>query len=224
MLYGAPYELFPPGRKIAGCALIAGFSPLKHHSDYAKTLSWQNWFSYGPPTQLVPFHLFQRGFRLVIGPKLKSLDGTKTFLQHMLIDKMDGAEKLMLDQWLETNGQSKDDFVDQMARGMIRCCDNWDGFMEVSDVMHSDWGFKPKELDDQHASKPMLVVGSTKDRVGGSANNWLVDNYKSARLKSVPGGHISSLYYMDEIWRELISCERATPGPSLTIVMNLTSK
>ena len=142
----------------------------------------------------------------------------------MLIDKMDGAEKLMLDQWLETNGQSKDDFVDQMARGMIRCCDNWDGFMEVSDVMHSDWGFKPKELDDQHASKPMLVVGSTKDRVGGSANNWLVDNYKSARLKSVPGGHISSLYYMDEIWRELISCERATPGPSLTIVMNLTSK
>jgi hypothetical protein len=31
-----------------------------------------------------------------------------------------------------------------------------------------------------------------------------VDNYKSAKFKSVPGGHISSLFYMDEIWKEII--------------------
>ncbi len=104
------------------------------------------------------------------------------------------------------------------------CCHNWDGFMKVSDVIHSDWGFNPKELDDQHSSKPMLVVGSTNDRVGGSANNWLVDNYKSARLMLVPGGHISSQYYMDDMWKELISSVCATLGPSLTAVMDLTPR
>ncbi|KAJ5619433.1 hypothetical protein N7510_003417 [Penicillium lagena] len=59
MLYGAPYELFPAGRKVAGCLLLSGFSPLKYHQDYARSLSWQNWFSFGPPTQLIPFHGIQ---------------------------------------------------------------------------------------------------------------------------------------------------------------------
>ena len=37
--------------------------------------------------------------------------------------------------------------------------------MEVSDVIHSDWGFEPKALDEAHASKPMLVVGSKSDDI-----------------------------------------------------------
>lgn len=205
MLYGAPYDVFPPGRKIAGCVLLGGFSPLKHHPGYAKTLSWSNWFSFGPPTQLLPGHLLQWLFRFVIGSRLNSLDGAKNFLRKALIENMDDEERLTFSQWLETNCLTEDAWVEQMAQGTIKCCRNWDGFMEVSDVIHSDWGFEPKELDEQHASKPVLVVGSTDDRIGGCTNNWLVDNYRSAKLKSVPGGHISSLFYLDEIWKEIIS-------------------
>ncbi|EXJ70363.1 uncharacterized protein A1O5_06431 [Cladophialophora psammophila CBS 110553] len=204
MLYGAPYDLFPPGRKIVGCVLLSGFSPLKYQKDYAKTLSWQNWFSFGPPTQVLPCHFLQWLFRFAVGSKLKTFGGAKAFLQQTLIHNMDEEERSTFSQWLEKSCVTEDAFLDQMARGIIKCCRNWDGFMEVSDVIHSDWGFEPKELDDQHASKPLLVVGSKADQIGGSANNWLVENYRSAKLKLVPGGHISSLFYMDEIWEEIV--------------------
>ncbi|OQV03810.1 hypothetical protein CLAIMM_08804 [Cladophialophora immunda] len=209
MLYGAPYDLFPPGRKIVGCVLLSGFAPLKYHPGYAKTLNWQNWFSFGPPTRVLPFHLLQRLFRLAVESKLHTVDGAKTFLRQTLIDKMDDEEKSTFGKWLEKNDLAEDAFLDQMARGIIRCCVNWDGFMEVSDVIHSDWGFEPKELDEEHASKPVLVVSSDVDQIGGSTNNWLVDNYRSTKHKLVPGGHISSLFYMDEIWDEIIQMAKS---------------
>lgn len=211
MIYGAPYDLFPPGRKIAGCVLLGGFSPLKFHKGYSKSLNWQNWFSIGPPAQLLPFHLLQWLFRFAIGSKLRTVDGAKAFLRQTLLDNMGDEEKLAFNQWLNTNELSEDAFVERMAQGTIKCCQNWEGFMEVSDVIHSNWGFEPKKLDEAHASKPMLVVGSKDDRIGGSTNSWIVDNYKSAKFKVIPGGHISSLFYMDEIWTEMIGSRcRAT--------------
>lgn len=207
MLYGAPYELFPPGRKIVSCVLLAGFSPYKYHKGYAKTLSWQNWFSVGPPTQMLPFHLLQWLFRGIIGSKLNTLEGAKSFLQQTLIEKMDDEERKTFNEWLKAGDMTEGDFLESMARRTIKCCKNWDGFMEVSDVIHSDWGFDPSALDDEHASKPVLVVGSKDDHLGGSTNGWLVETYRSARLKLIPGGHISSLFYMDEIWGEIIASE-----------------
>lgn len=207
MLYGAPYELFPPGRKVAGCILLAGFSPFKYDTHHAKTLNWHNYFSVGPPSQIVPFRLLQRLVSTVLASKLKTLDGAEKFIRQVLFDKMDEDEKLRLAQYLEKGGRSETDFVAQMARNAIKSCQNWDGFMEVSDVIHSDWGFEPAKLNDEHAAKPMLVVGSAGDDLGGSTNGWLVANYKSANLKIIPGGHISSLYYLDEIWREMLDRE-----------------
>jgi len=207
MLYGAPYDLFPPGRKIAGCVLLAGFSPLKHHPGYAKTLNWGNWFSFGPPTQLLPWHILQWTFRLAVGSKLGTVKGAKAFLRQTVVDGMDEEENLTFARWLDTNSLTEDAWLDQMARGTVTSCRNWDGFMEVADVIHSDWGFDPKHLDEQHASKPVLVVDSANDHIGGGTNDWLVENYRSARFKSVPGGHISTLFYMDDIWKEIIvSC------------------
>lgn len=129
---------------------------------------------------------------------MKSLDGAVGFLRQSLFNMMDETEKSAFAQWLD---KGKTESIDQLARGAIKCCRNWDGFLEVSDMVHSDWGFEPARLDDD-ASKPMLVVGSEGDHLGGSTNGWLVANYKSAKLKVIPGGHISSLYYMDEIWRD----------------------
>lgn len=207
MLYGAPYEFFPPGRKIAASILMAGFSPFKYHTGYAKDLSWQTWFLFGPPSQRLPCHFLQWVFRVVVGSKVKTLVGAKSFLQQSFIARIDDEESSRLSHWLETNKLSQDALVEQMAGGIVRCCQNWDGFMESSDIIHSDWGFEPKELDNLHASKPMLVVGSEDDQVGGSSNDWIVDKYRSARFKLIPGGHNSSLYYIDELWREMISSE-----------------
>lgn len=205
MLYGAPYDLFPFGRKIVGCLLLNGFSPLKYHVGYAKKLNWQNWFSIGPPTRFLPFHLLQHLFKIAIGSKLKSLDGAKTFLKQTLFDIMDDEEKQLFHEWLQENELTDSMFIDRMAWGIVKCCQNWDGFMEVSDIIHSDWGFDPRTLDTDHASKVMLVVGSKNDHIGGSTNDWLVANYESAKFKLLPGGHISSLFFMNELWKELIA-------------------
>jgi Alpha/beta hydrolase family len=207
MLYGAPYELFPPGRRIAGCVLIAGFSPFKYDTNYAKTLNWQNWISIGPLSQ-IPFHPLQRLFSTVVASKVKSLDGARDFLRQTLLSKMGEDEKATFAHWLENNEKTEFEFLDQMAKGAIKCCKRWDGFMEVADVIHSDWGFEPATLDDEHATKPVLIVGSENDHLGGSNNDWIVANYRSSSLKIVPGGHISSIFYMDEIWQEMINRSR----------------
>ncbi|KAM0519038.1 hypothetical protein ACHAPE_004031 [Trichoderma viride] len=205
MLYGAPYHLFPFGRKIAACLLLSGFSPLKHHVGYAKKVNWHNWFSIGPPTRAIPFHLLQRLFKSAIGSKLQSLEGASAFLKQTIFNTMDLEEKQLFHEWLAKNELTESGFIDRMARGTIKCCKNWDGFMEVSDIIHSDWGFDPRTLDAEHASKAMLVVGSQSDYIGGGTNDWLVASYRSAALKLLPGSHISSLFYMDELWRELFT-------------------
>lgn len=203
MMYGASYEHFPAGRKIAGCMLLAGFSPFRYHRTYAQSLSWQNWISVGPPSQL-PFRPFQRLVSVMIASKLQTLEGAKQFLHQTTFSHMDEEEKPIFAEWLEKKGRTEDEFSEDMATGAIRACRNWDGFMEVSDVIHSDWGFEPAKLDEEHASKPMLVVESQNDHLGSSTSGWIAENYRSARLKTIPGGHISALYYLDDLWSELI--------------------
>lgn len=76
---------------------------------------------------------------------------------------------------------------------------------KMAGCLLSDWGFDPRTLDAEHASKAMLVVGSNSDYIGGGTNDWLVASYKSATLKLFPGGHLSSLFFMDELWKELFT-------------------
>ncbi|SPO01207.1 uncharacterized protein DNG_03954 [Cephalotrichum gorgonifer] len=204
MIYGAPYSLFPAGRKIAGCLLLSGFSPFKYHVDHANSLTWHSWFTVGPPAHIIPFHILQRTFSTVLASKFKTIDGAKSFLNMSLFSKMDDDERKIFAQFLDKKGKTEDELISTMAKGIVRCGEQWSGFHEVSDVIYSDWGFEPSKLDDEHSSKPMLIVGSDKDPQGGSTNEWMGANYKSARVKTVPGGHISSMFYMDELWRELL--------------------
>ncbi|KAL6849625.1 hypothetical protein ACO1O0_009167 [Amphichorda felina] len=203
ILYGAAYHVFPAGRKLAGCLLQAGFSPFRYHVGHAQTLSWHTWFSVGPPSQLVPFQLLQRTLSTLLALKFRTIDGVKAFLEQTLYSRMGADEQARMAEFLAGRGRTRDEFVDAAARGVVRCCEQWAGFHEVSDVIHSDWGFDPAALDDDHARCPVLVVGSDGDPQGGSTNAWLGASYTSARVRTVPGGHMSTLFYTDELWREV---------------------
>jgi pimeloyl-ACP methyl ester carboxylesterase len=209
MLYGAPYDQFPAGRKIAGCLLLAGFSPFKHHAGYTKTLTWQNWISVGPPSQLIPFNTLQRVMSSIIAAKMKTSDSAKTLMQDLLFSKMDKEERETFAKWARKRDTTEEQFIAEMAdNGRKSVAKTWQGFLEASDVLHSDWGFAPAELDEEHASKPVMVVGSEKDDMGGSTNAWMAENYKNATLKIVPGGHISAVFFMDELWQEFLDANR----------------
>ncbi|ATY61269.1 hypothetical protein A9K55_005470 [Cordyceps militaris] len=203
MLYGAPRALFPAGRAIAGAVLLAGFSPYRHDAHYARALGWQAWLSVGPPARL-PGRPLQRLFRAALAAKMGSVDGAAAFLRGTLLDPMDAAEKEQLGTYLAAQGETEHEFVARMARAAVESCRNWDGFMEVADVLHADWGFEPAALDGAHG-KPLLVVGSAGDAIGSMNSAWLAENYANATAKTIPGGHISSLYYMDDIWEEMMT-------------------
>jgi pimeloyl-ACP methyl ester carboxylesterase len=113
MLYGAPYDLFPFGRKIAGCLLLSGFSHLKHHVGYAKKVNWHNWFSIGPPTRVIPFHLLQHLFKSVIGSKLQTLDGARAFLKQTIFNTMDHDEKQLFYEYLAKEGLTESGFIEK---------------------------------------------------------------------------------------------------------------
>ncbi len=205
MLYGAPYAIFPAGRKIVGGMVLAGFSPYKYDKDYGKALSWNTWLSVGPLSQL-PFRPLQRAFRAAIGSKISTVDGAKKFLRFTLFDVMDAEEKEKFKTHVTGQGETEDEFITRLARSTVECCKNWDGFMEVSDVIHSDWGFEPSKLSAERC-KPLLVVQSADDNIGSMNSKWVAANYNNATSKTVPGGHMSSMYYMDDIWQEMITCE-----------------
>jgi pimeloyl-ACP methyl ester carboxylesterase len=207
-IYGAPYDVFPQGRTIAGCFIAASFSPFKYHEDYATSLILPNYLSVGPPSQIVPFRLVQKTLKFFFAAKLSTTEGAEGFLRKALFDKMDADEQAMFAKYLVKQGVTKEQFIGDMSQTVIRSIQNWDGFMEVSDVIHSDWGFVPNQLDAEHARKPILIVGSDKDELGNRMNQWLVQNYKSAHFTLIPGGHVSALFYQDELWVQMLELAR----------------
>ena len=208
MLYGAPHELFPYGRKVAGMLLLAPFSPFKHHKYYGRTLIWSNWISVGPPSQWIPFRLIPRILSCFIALRCKDIEGAKALLDQALFSKMDAAEKQEFEDFaLEKRGKTADQFKAQMAEGALRCTKNWDGFLEGPDVLHSDWGFEPAKLDAEHSNvqRPVLIVQGDADESGGGMAQWLLENNKYAELRKIQGGHLAGLFHMGEIWGDMFA-------------------
>ncbi|KAJ7216527.1 Alpha/Beta hydrolase protein [Mycena pura] len=213
MLYGAPFDVFPLGRHIVGCLLAAPFSPFKWHKEYARSMTWMNYLSVGPPSRVVPFQLGQRMAIVAFSMKLNSVDKAEALLRQLLFDKVPPEERDAFKKWRETRGIEEGVHERQMATNMVKSISkSWAGFIEVSDVIHSDWGFCPALLDDAHTNgRRMLIAASAQDDLGPDYGNWLKENYKNSTLKWVPGKHLSTLYEMDNLWAELIKSE---PSPS----------
>ena len=231
MLFGAPYSLFPYGRTIAGMILAAPFSPFRQHKNYAKSLIWSNWISVGPPSQWMPFRLVPRLLSMFIAHRCKDITGARSLMDMALFSKMDEAEKQQLENFAqEKQGMNVEQFKNEMARGRcekslcclykrscpidssagaLRCMENWQGFLEGPDVLHSDWGYELSKLDEEHP-KPVLVVLSEADDLGAGMGEWLAENYRHGKLKTVKGGHIAALFCWDEMFDDLVQQASST--------------
>jgi len=206
MLYGAPFDIFPLGRRLAGCLLLGPFSPFRYHTECYKTMALPNYISIGPPTQWIPFRLLQRLAAKVIGGNMKSQTSAEKFIREALIDKMDGEEQAAFKRWREGKNRTEDEVVGSMAGNVVKSvAKTWAGFMELSDILHSDWGFRPDTLDADHTKRPVFIVASAADTIAPDAMaKWLATKYKNVKLQSLPGGHISSLFYLDKFFDEFL--------------------
>ncbi|KAJ7272605.1 Alpha/Beta hydrolase protein [Mycena haematopus] len=205
ILYGASFDKFPLGRNIRGCLIAAPFSPFKWHKEYTKSMTWMNYMSVGPPARVFPFQPFQRVAIFALSMKISTVDKAEVMLRQLLFNGPP-EERAAFARWREKQGVEEGVLERRMATGMVKSISrSWEGFVEIADVLHSDWGFRLDQLDEEHtASRPMLIAASLEDDLGPDMANWLKENYKNSRLKWVPGKHLSTLYEIDSLWAELL--------------------
>ncbi|KAL0571796.1 hypothetical protein V5O48_010170 [Marasmius crinis-equi] len=206
ILYGLPFDVFPYGRNIVGCMLLAPLSPFKYDKEYTKGMIWSNWISVGPPSQIIPFHLIQRLMVMGVGMKVNTVEKAEGLLRKMLFDTATETEKAAFAVWREREGLSEGQWERTMAENMMKSFSTtWDGFMEGADVLHSDWGFVPNQLDKEHVKRPLMIVASESDPLGPHMATWMGENYKNSTLKWLDGGHIAGTYALTDLWREMFA-------------------
>lgn len=195
IVYGAPFDVFPLGRNVAGMMIMAPFSPFRIHKDYTKSLSWRDWIGVGPLTQYLPIPTL---LTLVMGPKFKTVDSAEQMLRQILFDKMDEAEKDKFAKHCEKLGITPDEFVKTHAEGTVKSVENgWEGFKQCAAALHSDWGFT-FPLDAEHARGKVLIVVAKNDELGSGMGEYLAQNYANSEFIANEGGHISGIYTLNE--------------------------
>lgn len=200
----AHHEVFPVGRQIAGLLLMATFSPFRLDPDYGKSLTWFNYLGVGPPAYNIPFNLVPRLGKLMLSSKLSTIEGAEKFLRSTLFEKMDNDEQKMLAEWCARYEITKDEMIREWSENVVKSVERtWDGFLDSCRTLHGDWGFS-LPLDDEHSRCHVLVVASTQDELGQGMADFLVENYKNARLKVIEGGHIAGIFHFDSIWAEFV--------------------
>lgn len=207
ILYGAPYDKFPFGRCISGMLLLGAFSPFRYHKDYAKHMTWTQYVSPGPIWYYTPFNLISHLIKLVLLRKLATIESAEAIMQATVFDGMDQAEREEFAKWCEECGMVPGDYVRKMAQNSMKSISkSWEGFMLTPSLLHSDWGFQPDALDEEHSRPPILLTASNDDDMTPVAYaHYLAASYKNARIKHLDGGHMSTLYHMDEVWTEFLA-------------------
>lgn len=118
---------------------------------------------------------------------------------------MTPEERAAYDKWRGVKGLDGDEVEKGVADVVYRSVQkSWAGFHATADVIHSDWGFNPATLDDEHAKSPILVVVTYQDKDTLRLGEWLVANYKNAHARYEEGGHIGSMFVMDDIWADFL--------------------
>ncbi|KAK0205048.1 Alpha/Beta hydrolase protein [Desarmillaria ectypa] len=205
ILYGASFDTFPLGRKIVGCLLLAPFSPFKWDKGYTKGMTWQNYISVGPPSQLLPFRIVPRILAAAMSAQMGTVEKTEVLIRKVLFDKADETERAAFAKWREQNGIAEGQLEREFAENAnCSIATSREGFLEASDDLHCDWGFRPNQLDEEHSKRPLLIIASTSDELGPEMAKWLVGNYANSKLEWVQGGHIAALYEVDGIWKRFI--------------------
>jgi pimeloyl-ACP methyl ester carboxylesterase len=211
ILYGAPYDVFPLGRHIAALLLVAPLSPPHCHKNYTRHLSWENYFMIGPPPHFVPFNLIPRLAKYLVQGKIKTAEAAEAFIRTTFFDQMDESELDAFARWRDIHEFEEGQAERWMADGVVRSvAKTWAGFLDIPDILHSGWGgFCPETLDDEHSDPPVLVVTSTRETLAPKPMaDWLVASYKNVSMKLIDGGHIASLFHLNEIWKEFLELGR----------------
>ncbi|KAJ3483262.1 hypothetical protein NLI96_g6442 [Meripilus lineatus] len=206
ILYGAPYDLFPLGRQIAGLLLLAPFSSPRVHKEFNKSLSWTNWMGIGSVSRILPGNLSLRLGSMMMKRNVSTPERARAFVHDFVVKDMSQKERVVYDRWRKEKQLTEDQVEEDLADGVYRSVEkSWEGFHAISDVIHSDWGFNPLTLDAEHTKSPVYVVMTREDKETLLLGEWIVENYQNAQGRYEEGGHNGSMFVMDDIWADFLS-------------------
>ncbi|KAK7470810.1 hypothetical protein VKT23_002228 [Stygiomarasmius scandens] len=175
ILYDSPYNLFSYGRCISGLILLSPHPTPRGNRDYAKYLSWFEYLVAGPPARYVPFNLTARAVKGIIQKKLQSEEGALQFIREWLLNPMKEDELEQFVQWKEVNEIEDGQFESLLARNAVESVAlTWQGFLDIAEVYHSGW------------------------------SNGRLDEHRDVPVKVLEGGHLSTLFCLDDVWRDLL--------------------
>ncbi|KAG0705515.1 Alpha/Beta hydrolase protein [Suillus ampliporus] len=209
ILYGAPYDKFPFGRCISDVLLCAALSPFRYHKDYTKSMAWPYYVVVGPVSHYIPFNLVTHLVKFMLARQEVTVESAEAgFREHF--NKMDKAEREVFASWCEGRGSGPEDMARYLAEHRVKSTSkSWEGFLLMPPLLHSDWGFRPDALDEEHSRPRVLLTASKDDNICPMAYaHYLAANYKNARIRNVHGGHLSMVYQMDDVWAEFLADEQ----------------
>ncbi|KAI0635774.1 Alpha/Beta hydrolase protein [Trametes polyzona] len=207
MVFGAPYDRFPYGRYVRGMLLLGAFSPFREHVGYARGLNTRDWLGVGPLTQLLPGRILQRVVSMAIQGKVRDVESAEAFVRGQYFENMDEAEKERYAKWRARRGVEEGVFERRMARGMVRSvATSWEGFLGTADAIHSDWGFRISELDEEHGRKRVVLGLGKSDTSLVGLTQYLCAQYRNAQLREYEGGHLSAAWSMDDLLEDVLDC------------------
>ncbi|KAG6855005.1 hypothetical protein C0991_005934 [Blastosporella zonata] len=238
MLYGLPHPTFPLVSQLKALVLLAPCSPPHCHQDYARSMSWLTYLFAGPLARYVPCYslLTTQLARLALRPHFTSDNTAEAFLCRYLqiLPPTDTSDDdLMQERWrdeqeeevevVEEDEDEEQDEEQDLLRSSLRfnkslgrnahrsVASTWHGFTSMPAVYHSTWGhFTPCAIE---TTCPVLVVSSQNDTITPKAMaHWLATSYTHARLKNIPGGHVSAFFHLDEIWNEVFEMSESPPS------------
>jgi len=141
--------------------------------------------------------------------KIQSQEAAEKFIKDFAFTKMTPPEKVAYETWKQKRGIDETEAIREIAAGVYKSVEKTkEGFMAVPEVVNSGWGgYNPILLDDDH-TKPVMIVVNREDPMNLKMGEWLVKNMKNAHIRYGEGGHMASIFVLDDIWADFL--ERTT--------------
>lgn len=217
IVFGAPYTTFPYGRHTAGMLLMAPFSPFREHTGYARGLEWREWASVGPPTRVVPGRGVERLMQLAIRGRVRDVARAEGFLRQEYFKGMHDDERARYAAWRTRRNVVEGEFERRMAEGMMRSVSkSWEGVLGASSAIHSDWGFRIAELDEEHAPKPVVIAVGESDKSLVGLARYLGEHYQRVWMRKYEGGHLASAWSMDDLLEDMFAAGQSVDSTELS--------
>ncbi|KAJ7591317.1 hypothetical protein C8J56DRAFT_1013999 [Mycena floridula] len=121
ILYGATFEIFPLGKHIVGCIILAPFSLFRHHKEYSKSMNWKNHIAVGVRS---PFNIISRLTAGIISTKIKSVESARSVIREVMFKNITPEEQAAFDKWSKENGISQDEFELEMTENAVKTSDS----------------------------------------------------------------------------------------------------